>query len=130
MTRQDQQTLSRIRQTIAGYLETKPPEPLETEGYKFPQWELPPEHKKVPISIRVPLATYHRIAEVMCRNRCGLSDAVNAMLENVEAYKVAPLDFKWKNKYSTKGKKLWQSFDLYKVAGLRKRRKQPTPNTP
>jgi hypothetical protein len=94
---------------------------VETEGYKFLQAETPPEHRRVTVSFSISLATYHRIAEVMQRHKCGLSDALEAMLQNVEAIKVAPIDRKWKNKYSVKKKPLFETFDLYRKLNIRKK---------
>jgi antitoxin component of RelBE/YafQ-DinJ toxin-antitoxin module len=91
--------------------------------YRFvKQDEMPPEYRKVHLAVSLTLPTYHRIAEVMAKHQCGMSDAVEAMLQDVEAQRVMPLDPNWKDKYSTKKKTLWQSFDLYRTAGLRKRK--------
>lgn len=114
MTRQDQLTYERIRNRIKGFLEETPNPVIENpKKYRFLRQEnYPPEHKKVDVSIKVSIQTYHRIAETMRRLQCGLSQAVEAMLENVEAHKVTPLERNWKGKYQTKKKRLFQSYDL------------------
>lgn len=90
--------------------------------FKFrSEMNLAPDHKKVNVSVKLTLATYHRIAEVMRKHKCGLSDAVELMLKDVEAQKVSPIDLHWKNHYASKKKPLWQSFDLYKRIGIRKK---------
>jgi macrodomain Ter protein organizer (MatP/YcbG family) len=74
--------------------------------YRFvKQDEMPPEYRKVHLAVSLTLPTYHRIAEVMAKHQCGMSDAVEAMLQDVEAQRVMPLDPNWKDKYSTKKKR-------------------------
>ena len=121
MTRQDQSTYERIRNRIKGFLEEKPPPVTgNPKRYRFLRQEnYAPEYKKVTFNVTVTLATYHRIAETMQRLQCGLSQAVEAMLENVEAHKVTPLERNWKGKYQTKKKRLWQSFDLHGRSKIR-----------
>jgi len=124
VTNQDRTTIERMRNRIRESLEINPNAPIANpKKYRFvKQDEMPPEYRRVSVTLRLTLPTYHRIAEVMTKNQCGMSDAVEAMLQDVEAQRVMPLDPKWKDKYATKKKTLWQSFDLYRTAGLRKRK--------
>ena len=120
----DELTLERMRNRIREYLEEKPLEPIpEPKKFKFTAMgNLAPDHRRVTVNLRLTLATYHRIAEVMRTHKCGISDAVEAMLMDVEAQKVSPIDLNWKDRYSGKKKSLWQSFDLYKRIGIRKKK--------
>jgi antitoxin component of RelBE/YafQ-DinJ toxin-antitoxin module len=127
VTLQDHTTLERIRNRIRGSLARDPNERIpDKKKYRFlKQVEMPAEYRKISVAMRLTLPTYHRIAQVMEKYQIGMSDAIEAMLRDVEAEKVMPLDPKWKDHYSQNKKQLWQSFDLHKAIGLRKSKRTP-----
>jgi aromatic ring hydroxylase len=82
------------------------------KGQHWTKGIVPPEERKLPVYARLTLPTYHRIASTMERLGCGLSEALEAMLQNVEAQKVAPIDKKWRDRYRVRRGGLYQSFDF------------------
>jgi hypothetical protein len=112
--------LIRLRERIASHLQDREEETIDNpDTYRFiTSRNLPPDWRKFPKHVSLTLQTYHRVAEVMERLNCGFSEAIEAMLCDVEACKVQPVHKQWKKKYRKHS--LWQSLDLQKVLRIKK----------
>lgn len=102
-----------MRKAMTESLAEKPPEKVD----KKTRWSTalkPPEDRTLPVNCRLTLPTYHRLILTMERLGCGLSQALEAMLQDVEAQKVAPIDQSWRKRYRVRKGSFYQSFDLYR----------------
>ena len=112
-THQDPMTPDDMRKAMTESLAEKPPEKVD----KKTRWSTalkPPEDRTLPVNCRLTLPTYHRLILTMERLGCGLSQALEAMLQDVEAQKVAPIDQSWRKRYRVRKGSFYQSFDLYR----------------
>lgn len=120
--RRQTRELIKLRERIAKHLEEPETEPIPNpEHYRFlTSKNIPGDWQRFGRTVRFTTQTYDRVAEVMERLDCNFSDAVEAMICDVEACKVQPIDKNWRKKY--RKSTLWQSLDLQKVLRIRKRK--------